>query len=76
LHINEESQEFLDAERIRTILKKFCRFLPVPIRFEGQQINNPDPAWTKRPSELTPRITRIFIRSCIRIARLRCSGSI
>src|SRR5690242_335034 len=30
LHINDESQEFLDAERIRTILKKFCRFLPVP----------------------------------------------
>src|SRR5258708_4838283 len=41
LHVNEESKEFLDAERIRTILKKFCRFLPVPIHFEGQQINNP-----------------------------------
>src|SRR3984885_1193528 len=53
LHINEESQEFLDAERIRTTLKKFCRFLPLPIRFEDQQINNPQPAWTKKPSELT-----------------------
>src|SRR5262249_22040292 len=28
LHINEESQEFLDAERIKSILNKFCRFLP------------------------------------------------
>src|SRR5579872_18476 len=31
LHINEESVEFLDADRIRAILKKFCRFLPIPI---------------------------------------------
>src|SRR5204862_3488657 len=29
LHLNEESQEFLDAIRIKTILEKFCRFLPV-----------------------------------------------
>jgi molecular chaperone HtpG len=62
LHINEESQEFLDAERIRTILKKFCRFLPVPIRFEGQQINNPNPAWTKKPSELTPQDYQDFYK--------------
>jgi molecular chaperone HtpG len=62
LHINEESTEFLDAERIRTILKKFCRFLPVPIRFEGQQINNPQPAWTKKPSELTPQDYQDFYK--------------
>ena len=62
LHINEESQEFLDAERIRSILKKFCRFLPVPIRFEGQQINNTNPAWTRRPSELTPQDYQDFYK--------------
>src|ERR1700722_7360915 len=62
LHINEESQEFLDAERIRSILNKFCRFLPVPIKFEGQQINNPAPAWTKRPSELTPQDYQDFYK--------------
>jgi molecular chaperone HtpG len=62
LHINEESQEFLDAERIRTILKKFCRFLPVPIRFEGQQVNNPQPAWTKKPSELTTQDYQDFYK--------------
>jgi molecular chaperone HtpG len=62
LHINEESQEFLDAARIRTILKKFCRFLPVPIRFEGQQINNTQPAWTKKPSELTPQDYQDFYK--------------
>lgn len=62
LYINEESQEFLDAERIRTILKKFCRFLPIPIRFEGVQINNPTPAWTKRPSDLTPQDYQDFYK--------------
>jgi molecular chaperone HtpG len=62
LHINEESQEFLNAERIRGILKKFCRFLPIPIRFEGQQINNPAPAWTKRPSELTAQDYQDFYK--------------
>ena len=62
LHINEESQEFLDAERIRTILNKFCRFLPVPIRFEGKQINNPQPAWTKKPSELTTQDYQDFYK--------------
>jgi molecular chaperone HtpG len=53
LHLNEESQEFSDTARIKTILDKFCRFLPVPIMFEEKQINNPTPAWTKKPSELT-----------------------
>jgi len=62
LHINEESKEFLDADRIRGILKKFCRFLPVPIRFEGQQINNPAPAWTKKPSELTSQDYQDFYK--------------
>jgi molecular chaperone HtpG len=62
LHINEESQEFLDAERIGAILKKFCRFLPIPIRFEGQQINNPTPAWTKRPSDLTSQDYQDFYK--------------
>lgn len=53
LHINEESTEFLDESRIRTILEKFCRFLPIPIKFEDKQINVTEPAWTKKPSELT-----------------------
>lgn len=53
MHVNEESQEFLDADRLKGILKKFCRFLPVPIFFENEQVNNTSPAWTKKPSELT-----------------------
>jgi molecular chaperone HtpG len=53
MHINEESEEFLDEHRIRTILEKFCKFLPVPVKYEDKQINNTHPAWTKKPSDLT-----------------------
>ena len=53
LHINEESEEFLEEGRIEGILEKFCRFLPVPIFFKDRQINNTTPAWTRKPSELT-----------------------
>lgn len=53
LHINEESEEFLEESRIEGILEKFCRFLPVPIFFKDKQINNTTPAWTRKPSELT-----------------------
>ncbi len=53
MYINEESKEFLEPERVKSILEKFCKFLPVPIFMEGKQINNTTPAWTKKPSELT-----------------------
>ncbi len=33
LHINDESTEFLEEARIESLLKKYCRFLPIPIRF-------------------------------------------
>lgn len=52
LHIAEDSNEFLDKYRLETILKKYCRFLPVEIEFDGKVINNPNPIWTKSPSEL------------------------
>ena len=55
LHINSESEEFLDAFRIKNILEKFCKFLPVPIFFEDKQINTTSPAWVKKPAELTPK---------------------
>lgn len=65
LHVNEESKEFLEAGRIKSILERFCKFLPVPIFFsevgelkEGEEakeeksINNTDPIWIKKPAEL------------------------
>ncbi|WP_288790151.1 molecular chaperone HtpG [uncultured Elizabethkingia sp.] len=76
LHIVEDSTEFLEESRIRELLLKYNKFMPVPIKFgmktetlplpEGATedakpetievdniINNPSPAWTKSPSELT-----------------------
>mgnify|MGYP000704723518 CR=1 FL=1 len=38
LHINEDSEEFLEEGRIRELLKKYCRFLPVPIQFGEKEI--------------------------------------
>ena len=62
LYINEESKEFLETERIQHILEKFCRFLPIPIKFEDKQINNTSPAWTKKPADLTPQNYQDFYK--------------
>lgn len=53
LHVSEESAEFLDNFRIKQILEKYGKFLPIEIEFEGNVINNPNPIWTKSPSDLT-----------------------
>ncbi len=53
LHIDEESKEFLEQARIDALLKKYCRFLPVEVESDGKVINSTEPAWTKKPSELT-----------------------
>lgn len=62
LHINEESKEFLEADRVRSILTRFCRFLPVAIYFEDKQINNTNPLWTRKPSELSTQDYQDFYK--------------
>jgi molecular chaperone HtpG len=70
----------LEESRLRDILEKYCRFLPVAIQFgeetkkekdaEGndveviqpRQINNPNPAWTKKPSDLSDEDYKAFYR--------------
>lgn len=42
LHINEESEEFLDNYKLEQILEKHCRFLPVPIKFGTKSTQEPD----------------------------------
>ncbi|MDE6427761.1 MAG: molecular chaperone HtpG, partial [Muribaculaceae bacterium] len=53
LYIDDESKEFLEQARIDSLLKKYCRFLPVPVESDGKVINSTEPTWTKKPSELT-----------------------
>lgn len=70
LHISDENKEFLDADRIRGILHKFCRFLPVPIYFaegtgaaEEKPVNDTHPLWTRKPSELTTQDYQQFYKT-------------
>ncbi|PZX63649.1 molecular chaperone HtpG [Hydrotalea sandarakina] len=73
LHVAEDSKEFLDGHRLKGILEKFCKFLPVPIYFKdaaeekkGDEaptpINNVAPIWIKKPSELTKEDYEKFYR--------------
>jgi molecular chaperone HtpG len=62
MHLNSESEEFLEPARIQTVLDKFCKFLPVPIYFEDKQVNNTSPAWTRKPSDLTPKDYQDFYK--------------
>jgi molecular chaperone HtpG len=86
LHIADDCEEFLDDHKIEGLLTKYCKFLPVEIKFgtkkdrikpelkEGEKeedvkeveivvdniINNPAPAWTKKPADLTPEAYKNF----------------
>jgi molecular chaperone HtpG len=85
LHIAEDSTEFLEEGKIGTLLRKYNKFMPIPIKFgtttetlpkpEGAKeedpaptkevdniINNPNPAWTKQPTELTDEDYKGFYR--------------
>ena len=87
LYISKEDKEFLEEYKIRELLKKYCRFLPVPIQFgtkkeqvkvEGEKdkdgkdkyievekpdiINNTNPLWKQKPSELKDEDYKNFYR--------------
>lgn len=53
LHVTEESNEFLNKVRLKGLLEKYCRFLPVAIEFEGEVINDTNPIWTKNPKDIS-----------------------
>lgn len=70
LYIDDDDKEFLDQTRVEALLKKYCRFLPIPVIFGKEQewkdgkmvdtdrdhiINNTEPSWIKKPSELTDK---------------------
>lgn len=68
LYIDDDDKQFLETSTISGLLKKYCRFLPVPVVFGVEQewkdgkmqdtdrpniINSLEPSWLKKPSELT-----------------------
>ena len=68
LYIDDENKDFLEQSRIDSLLKKYCRFLPVPVISGKEQewkdgkyvdtdkdkvVNITEPIWTKKPTELT-----------------------
>ncbi|MEG2151353.1 MAG: molecular chaperone HtpG, partial [Bacteroidaceae bacterium] len=78
LHIDDDCKEFLEEARISTLLTKYCRFLPVPVVFgkkkewkDGKQvetaedniINETNPLWTRKPSELNDEDYLKFYRN-------------
>jgi molecular chaperone HtpG len=67
LHIDGDNEEFLEDFKINELLTKYCRFLPIPIAFgtekewkDGKQVetgkdkivNDTNPLWTRKPSDL------------------------
>ncbi|MDE6079281.1 MAG: molecular chaperone HtpG [Duncaniella sp.] len=62
LYIDDESKEYLEQTRIDYLLKKYCRFLPVPVETDGKVVNATEPMWTRKPSELTDDDYRAFYR--------------
>lgn len=56
LHIDDEkNKKFLEQSEIDMLLRKYCRFLPVPVTSgpDDKTVNITEPLWTKKPSELT-----------------------
>ena len=77
LYIDDDCKEFLEEARISSLLKKYCSFLPIPIAFgkkkewkDGKQvetaedniINDANPLWTLKPSELKDEDYKKFYR--------------
>ncbi len=52
LHIAPDAEEYLDPSRIRELIRKYCDFIPVPIKLNGEVINKQKPLWKTSPSEL------------------------
>jgi len=77
LHIADDATEYLEEQRIQTLLNKYCRFLPIEIAFgkktewkDGKEveldafniINETQPAWTKKPADLQDEDYKKFYR--------------
>lgn len=62
LHLAADAGEFLEAIRVRTVLEKYCKYLPVPIFLNGEAINEHAPIWTQAPTSLKDEDYLTFFR--------------
>jgi molecular chaperone HtpG len=53
LTLQEEELEYLEAMRIRQLVKAYCDFMPVAIKLDGEQINRQRALWKESPQNLT-----------------------
>jgi molecular chaperone HtpG len=53
LTLQDEEQEYLEALRIKQLVKAYCDFMPVPIKLDGEQINRQRALWKESPQNLT-----------------------
>jgi molecular chaperone HtpG len=61
LHINPDSEEFLDEYRLKGILEKYCKFLPVPIKFGTEEKSVEDGVDAEgKPNYKTDKVDRII----------------
>ncbi|MEN9225623.1 MAG: molecular chaperone HtpG [Thermostichus sp. HHBFW_bins_43] len=52
LYITPDNEEYLEPSRIRELIRKYCDFIPIPIKLNGEVINKQKPLWKISPSEL------------------------
>lgn len=53
LTLMEDEQEYAEPARIRQLIKTYCDFMPVPIKLEGEVVNQHEAIWRKSTSDLT-----------------------
>jgi len=68
LHIAADEHEFLNPERVRQVLGRYCGFLPVPVRLAEAIVNDSAPLWTRPAAELTDEDYRTFYRKLYPLA--------
>ncbi len=62
LHLDKESDDYLEESRLKKILEEYCSFLPYPIYLNGTHINPKEPLWMKSPTQCTDQDYLDFYR--------------
>ncbi len=52
LHLKEESKEFSNSDRVKSVLTHYSSFVQFPIKLKGEQINNVQPIWMRNRNEI------------------------